>query len=88
MHMAFFNDIIILDERKDRNLKNVTFLARIFPPCPPFHGAGVQKTRGHGGHGFWGVEYQKLFATSTMCWALRPNCFSRAAAGPEWPNSS
>lgn len=35
MHMAFFNDIIILDERKDRNLKNVTFLARIFPPCPP-----------------------------------------------------
>lgn len=32
MHMAFFNDIIILDKRKDKNLKNATFLARIFPP--------------------------------------------------------
>ena len=26
---------------------------------------------------------QKSFATSTMCAALRPNCFSRSTAGPE-----
>ena len=26
---------------------------------------------------------QRSFATSTICSALRPNCFSRATAGPE-----
>ena len=31
---------------------------------------------------------QNASVTSTMCSAHRPNCLSRSAAGPEWPNSS